>query len=1557
MSGTIVPNARNPVLNNKDSKTGKEWAHFQIPDHPLFKENGSVLKPTADWLNSYMEKAFTARVQDLRKQGRFDDALTLVNRKAEIEASRLISKNGEEQATRDFIREFIRWIKGTSKQYNDKKYTWWGNEPLAGKEIKKFIYDLEDKRTDYKLAVQKILAGGVIPNTLMDAWIYFKYIVTNSTYNTQTKEIDIITDDYLDDFDMYLTMVQERNKPLPEPMNTNPPWWGNLGPTMSLNLLSEQDVEVLLEDGTLGGQIKLDIQKRDRLNEILDLEVELMEAEFFDKYVEGVSDKSGVAAMIEEKKKMMDNKNDLLKKKLFEEKEGGYFAKPLREVDTKVAETKRKLFNLKYKGLSDELVSRYGQKYVDELGESTMDLMMSEVDKNYRDMNKMVDRLSALKIFNNLPRQKVLASLTSETERQSMKDNLDIIKKLETLSKEYGSDNTKILAFKEGTSFITLKQGETLNNKLVDLLEDTKAKILDSQKKEFMDLEDKIKKLDPDNLMVKKPILEEFEKLKEQKILAGADIKKIKEINKKISKTIETYDNFAQSKLKKKSEEIQKLYDGQHKESVYNKMFNDLLAQFSYLEEGDIDKLTKTLKDEEVFWKAIDTNEKRVLASFKGINNEVEKSRYIERLTKELKTIPKLFNEIDKITNDESQGLLKDRQEVKQEMIKQRDELIKNNSLIFSSWTEKLKNSFDLEKKRMKENIDENRNLLKDYQKVYGYELNEEDPNVETIEQKNIDKLNKEINLYRDLGFNNINTIKQRDEAQQLLNDVIGNPQDKDNVLFKDLMEKSGVEKNDLIKTLNGLAVAGREKLLRYIKEQDNVILATIISEEIEHYYKETRDDDMMKEFFIQFKNLEDELKQKSNILTLKESESMNNKLNKIKGDLSQFRSEVAKYKDVLRTYNELKGDITQDYLLEEDFFDEEIKPNNIDKKTKDIKNKMKSWEKKAIEFANKLNETVVEDSGLRDKLFGDVLNDMGSFSGDIKNFKKLESYYKNKDLKDTLKMFSEMKEKSKYLSEDTQTELDVSSYNSYSEYKTKQKKFFEDYKLRQFKEWENEKLFDESDILSHVRDIKQKLRDLNQEELKSIKALEEREVSDKEMINVAKLKKELKSMVELNINAPYFIQEFIRNSDYLSYNTSKELELQKDYLRKALDLGKQYTSLLSRDFEKYNIPFKELAKFGAGMLFNKEFNKQLNEQNMDEESLIKDDKMIEMQTYVQEQIDKKSNEELIELAEKELMILNNKEKQNYDDALKSIQVDYDKNKNLIANITELSDRLVAAEKVLKQTKENFKKFKENNYNGYEHVNDIRKRLDEVRKQQEKEFEKEERLIEKKKKEEEKQKLRMYLRQVKEKEKKELQQEKETKKLIKEYEKSVSNFEDEYINKRKKINLDLLEGYTSLKNLEKEGSINWGVYDGPIKSLIEEKLLLEKKYKEFKQKKFPTEIKDPEKFVTVKSDFEEFIDSLPKIRKQELDILRMDTRYIKLFPLVELKTKNKKKARVPTEEEIEQRKKTLPTGTIIQKTNKRVHGELEVEKQSRKFTIRKEKESETVVKNKRFKFF
>lgn len=722
----IIPTTKNKVPEGPDNPAGQQWANFNVPKHPFFLENEKVLKPTSDWQNAYTQRKLEQKMQYFRKSKNPEDAVVVNNRKIEIETSRLLGKNTDEQASRDFINEFILWMMGTSKTYNTKNYTWWENKPLAGKEIKEFITEVQTRRTDYQIEIEKLQANGNIriPNTLWDAWIYFKYIVTNKVRDPTTKQWEVITSDYFDDFALYLEMT--RNKYVPDEIDVSAePFYGCLGKPRGVDFYSEDEVEEFLLDGTkvIGADAseknREAVERMKKIEDIYNITLDNMREEFLQENDIETVDSGLMDDYQIERNKFINNKTKFLRDQVFTKDEKDFYRpKTLKQVEDQINELKLKSFKNKYEGFVEDRVLR-DQKLTGE----TIDEYTNLIEEDMKSVDDVVEILSDLNTSLH-SKKKLRSMLSGDRERKVSKEVLDDLKYIEKYKKEFS--NLK----KDSTSQLIYDDDKSLRQNVDDMLKSFVKQTKQNIKNDMKELSQQTiqKKFEEEG---KSKDLDHYEKLKgrlneiqnrfdlsrglaegkklhkEYENLASDYEKILSQRNKKVKNILETY--MPGIKVSKEEdamnlEESINFFLTQNQEKIDKKLLTDFL---------------NTLSNNKLFVK----KSKPLGGVYKPKTIE-QTQEYIRVLSEELKVIPKLEKDVlDYASSNDVPE--KQAAELKNKFTEMAEGFIaESGTLAFDNkWSTKLEQMFKDEKVKITTQKKTSGDLLKQLEKISGEEF------------------------------------------------------------------------------------------------------------------------------------------------------------------------------------------------------------------------------------------------------------------------------------------------------------------------------------------------------------------------------------------------------------------------------------------------------------------------------------------------------------------------------------------------------------------------------------------------------------------------------------------------------------------------------------------------------------------------------------------------------------------------------------------------------------------------------------------------------------------
>lgn len=180
----------------------KNQKKYQPAPDPLEIERGLPdMVPLPGWAMRKKEEALAeAREQDLRAAKSDAEKQAIFNAYA-IKQAQIKDELCDKTVNKAFVQEFNNWVLGKSK-LNDKNLTPWGYQRLTGKEINAYLHSFVDKKVEYqrKLARLKLFP----PQTIGEAWLYFKYIVCKK---------EPLDEDYLSDFNYWTNPYFYQSQP------------------------------------------------------------------------------------------------------------------------------------------------------------------------------------------------------------------------------------------------------------------------------------------------------------------------------------------------------------------------------------------------------------------------------------------------------------------------------------------------------------------------------------------------------------------------------------------------------------------------------------------------------------------------------------------------------------------------------------------------------------------------------------------------------------------------------------------------------------------------------------------------------------------------------------------------------------------------------------------------------------------------------------------------------------------------------------------------------------------------------------------------------------------------------------------------------------------------------------------------------------------------------------------------------------------------------------------------------------------------------------------------
>lgn len=94
----------------------------------------------------------------------------------------------EKKFNEEYIQEFRCWILGKSEYNKDRKKTPWGQRRLVGDSINAYLNQFIDAKSLYEVELTKLMLRP--PNDIMQAWLYFKYIVVPDRWLNLDYEMD-----------------------------------------------------------------------------------------------------------------------------------------------------------------------------------------------------------------------------------------------------------------------------------------------------------------------------------------------------------------------------------------------------------------------------------------------------------------------------------------------------------------------------------------------------------------------------------------------------------------------------------------------------------------------------------------------------------------------------------------------------------------------------------------------------------------------------------------------------------------------------------------------------------------------------------------------------------------------------------------------------------------------------------------------------------------------------------------------------------------------------------------------------------------------------------------------------------------------------------------------------------------------------------------------------------------------------------------------------------------------------------------------------------------------
>ena len=227
-------NLLNDIQTQKDILKPKyrPGTAFPIQPSPLIEETGKKLKIPDHVKNIYKKE----KIKDfcIGKGGEY--VLSTANVLTKEYWNKLNIESEEE-----FQRDFIQWLLGQSpsnktevdqmvqnKKLKIKQWgTPWKDKPLVGKEIQEYVIQHLQSKNLYTLTLEKLYAKG-IPDNLIEAWIYYKYIICRPEDINLDKLGQL---GYLVDFDYYLEIIRNKDQTGRKQNNNNNNQfqWGDVG--------------------------------------------------------------------------------------------------------------------------------------------------------------------------------------------------------------------------------------------------------------------------------------------------------------------------------------------------------------------------------------------------------------------------------------------------------------------------------------------------------------------------------------------------------------------------------------------------------------------------------------------------------------------------------------------------------------------------------------------------------------------------------------------------------------------------------------------------------------------------------------------------------------------------------------------------------------------------------------------------------------------------------------------------------------------------------------------------------------------------------------------------------------------------------------------------------------------------------------------------------------------------------------------------------------------------------------------------------------------------------
>ncbi len=182
----------------------------------LRQKSAEYIKNKLDWLrviiarqgripNELWEKMSVEERIKWNRVGGGDVRRNLARARAEFKAWSWFAVTKETQTfedgeNREYIIEFIKWIRGTSALNDNLQKTPWGRKPLWGASIRAFLEEIVVSRRMFEMKLAKLYMDGP-PDTIDKAWIYYKYVVCGTKNPAEY---------HMDEFAMYTNLLNVR---------------------------------------------------------------------------------------------------------------------------------------------------------------------------------------------------------------------------------------------------------------------------------------------------------------------------------------------------------------------------------------------------------------------------------------------------------------------------------------------------------------------------------------------------------------------------------------------------------------------------------------------------------------------------------------------------------------------------------------------------------------------------------------------------------------------------------------------------------------------------------------------------------------------------------------------------------------------------------------------------------------------------------------------------------------------------------------------------------------------------------------------------------------------------------------------------------------------------------------------------------------------------------------------------------------------------------------------------------------------------------------------------